>query len=170
MYQHILVALDGSETSARALEAALRLARESGAELQPLYVVDVPVVAYDAPGFDPGIIRDAFMEDGKKLADDALSRMQHDNVRGTPRIVETNLARDDSDIAHAILHAAAEFRADLVVMGTHGRRGVRRLMLGSVAERFLHLAQCPVLLIPEHAAPDTGVSEGEVPVRKRAFS
>lgn len=52
MYQQILVAVDGSETSARAFDAALQLARESGAQLQPLYVVDVPLMSYDAPRLD----------------------------------------------------------------------------------------------------------------------
>jgi len=154
MYRRILAAIDGSETSARVFDAALQLARESGAELQPLYVVDVPTMVYDAPGYDPGIVRDAFLEEGKRLADNALARMKHDNVHGTPRIIETNLVDGDYDVVHCILHAAADLKADLVVMGTHGRRGVRRLVLGSVAERFLRMAQCPVLMISMHGAPE----------------
>jgi nucleotide-binding universal stress UspA family protein len=154
MYRHILAAIDGSETSARAFDAALQLARESGAELQPLYVVDIPTMVYDAPGYDPSIVRDAFLEEGKHLADHALARMKHDSVQGAPRVIETNLVDGDYDVAHCILHAAADLKADLVVMGTHGRRGVRRLVLGSVAERFLRMAQCPVLMISEHGAPE----------------
>jgi nucleotide-binding universal stress UspA family protein len=53
MYKHILVAIDGSETSEHAFDAALQLAHESGAQLQPLYVVDNPLMAYDAFGYDP---------------------------------------------------------------------------------------------------------------------
>lgn len=154
MYRHILVAIDGSPTSARAFDAALQLARESGAELQPLYVVDVPIMAYDAPGYDPSIVRDAFLEESKHLADDALARMKHDNVQGAPRVIEANPVGDDFDIAHCILHAATDLNADLVVMGTHGRRGVRRLVLGSVAERFLRIAKCPVLMISAHGVPE----------------
>ncbi len=154
MYRHILAAIDGSETSERAFDAALQLARESGAYLQPLYVVDVPLMVYDAPGYDPSIVRDAFLKEGKHLADDALARMKHDNVEGAPRTIETNPIGEDSDVAHCILHAAADLEADLVVMGTHGRRGVRRLVLGSVAERFLRIAKCPVLMISAHGVPD----------------
>jgi nucleotide-binding universal stress UspA family protein len=154
MYRHILAAIDGSETSARAFDAALQLARESGAELQPLYVVDVPMMVYDAPGYDPSIVRDAFLEEARHVADDALARMKHDSVQGAPRTIETNPVGDDSDVAHCILHAAADLKADLVVMGTHGRRGVRRLVLGSVAERFLRIAQCPVLMISAHGVPE----------------
>lgn len=154
MYRHILAAIDGSETSARAFDAALQLARESGAELQPLYVVDIPTMVYAAPSYDPGIVRDAFLEEGKHLADHALARMKHDSVRGVPRVIETNLVDGDYDVAHCILHAAADLKADIVVMGTHGWRGVRRLVLGSVAEHFLRMAQCPVLMISAHGVPD----------------
>ncbi len=72
IYRHILAAIDGSETSARAFDAALQLARESGAELQPLYVVDVPTMVDDAPGYGPSIVRDAFLEEGKHVADTRL--------------------------------------------------------------------------------------------------
>ncbi|SDG43801.1 universal stress protein [Paraburkholderia phenazinium] len=154
MYRHILAAIDGSDTSARAFETAVQLARESGAELQPLYVVDVPLMVYDAPGYDPGVVRDAFLKESKHLADDALARMKHDSVHGAPRIIETNPVGGDFDVAHCILHAATDLKADLVVMGTHGRRGIRRLVLGSVAERFLRIAECPVLMISAHGVPE----------------
>jgi len=154
MYQRILAPIDGSATAARAFDAAVQLAREWGAELQPLYVVDVPVMIYDAPGYDPSVVRDAFLEEGKQVLDEALARMQRDNVSGTSRIAETDPVGGEIDIAHCILRAAADFKADLVVMGTHGRRGVRRLVLGSVAERFLRIAACPVLMISARGIPN----------------
>lgn len=146
MYQRILAPIDGSETSARALETALRMARESGGQIVPLYVVDVPLAGADAPGYDPSIVRDALFEEGARVNAEALAKMTHFGVSGTPRFEETNPLGDD--IAHAILRVANELPADLVVMGTHGRRGFRRLLLGSVAERFLRIAACPVLLVP----------------------
>jgi len=150
MYKKILVAVDGSETSARALAAALNLARESDARLQPLFVVDVPLLIYDVPGYDPSYVRNALVEEGKRVLADATALMAASGVKGPARLVETELAGDD--IAHRILAAAQEFGADVVVMGTHGRHGVQRLMLGSVAERFLRIATCPVLLISAHCA------------------
>lgn len=146
MYQRILAPIDGSEASARAFDAALRLARESAAQLVPLYVVDVPLVGADAPGYDPSIVRDALYEEGSRVNAQALAKIQRDGVTGTPRVLETSPVGDD--IAHSILRVANEWPADLVVMGTHGRRGFRRLILGSVAERFVRIASCPVLLIP----------------------
>ncbi|MFL9913759.1 universal stress protein [Paraburkholderia sp. RL17-337-BIB-A] len=150
MYQHILVAVDGSETSARALDAALQLARDTSAKLQPLFVVDVPMLVYATPGTDLTHARNALLEQGENVIADAVASMKRAGVQGTPRIAETELAGDD--IAHCILRAASEFKADLVVMGTHGRRGVQRLVLGSVAERFLRIAQCAVLMISAHNA------------------
>jgi len=158
MYKHILVAVDGSTTSSRAFDAALQLAHENDAELHPLYAVDVPVIGYDVPGYDPSIVRDAYFEEGKRITADALALMQRDGVRGTPRIVEVEPI--GSDIAQCILHAAIDQKIDLVVMGTHGRRGFRRLMLGSVAERFLRIAPCPVLLISSaNAAHEATVAD-----------
>jgi nucleotide-binding universal stress UspA family protein len=165
MYQQILVAVDGSETSTRALAAAVELARESGARLQPLYVVDVPLMSYDVPGYDPSYVRDALVEEGRHVLADATALMAGAGVRGTPRIVETDLTGED--IAHRIQTAAQDFTADVVVLGTHGRRGVRRLVLGSVAEHFLRIATCPVLLISMRcASPAAKVAQAvEEPVK-----
>ncbi|CAD6554391.1 Putative universal stress protein [Paraburkholderia kirstenboschensis] len=156
MYKKILVAVDGSETSSRALAAAVDLARESGARLQPLFVVDVPLLTYDMPGCDPSYVRNALVEEGKHVLADAAALMAASGVEGPPRLVETEVAGDD--IAHRIELAAQEFDADVVVMGTHGRRGVQRLMLGSVAERFLRIATSPVLLISARCAPSASAA------------
>ncbi|MDR6207985.1 universal stress protein [Paraburkholderia graminis] len=156
MYKKILVAVDGSETSSRALAAAVDLARASGARLQPLFVVDVPLLSYDVPGYDPSYVRNALVEEGKHVLDAAAALMAASGVKGPPRLVETELAGDD--IAHRIQLAADEFGADVVVMGTHGRRGVQRLMLGSVAERFLRIATSPVLLISARCAPSASAA------------
>lgn len=155
MYQRILVPIDGSPTAQRALDYALALARETHAELIPLYVVDIPMVAYEAPGFDPSIVRDALLETGEELKKNALAAMQKEHVSGTPRVVE--ILAPGVDIAERILEEARATHCDLVVMGTHGRRGVRRLVLGSVAERFARMSCCPVLLIP--GSIDEGVAD-----------
>ena len=155
MYKRILAAVDGSETSVRALDAALRIARENDAELQPIYIIDASLMAYDAPGYDPSILRHAMSEEGTRVTNEALAKMHLQKISGVARIVEVDLYGDG--IAHRLLAAADELKADLVVMGTHGRRGFQRLLLGSVAERFVRLATCPVLLVPapQSSAVDT---------------
>ena len=150
MHQRILVALDGSDNASRALDAALDLAAGSGAQLMPLYVIDVPIIAFDVPGFDPSIIGDGLAEEGKRIAADAQSRMARRSVTGTARVMQAGLPGED--VAHCIVTTASQWNADLIVIGTHGRRGFRRLVLGSVAERVLRSACCPVLTIPARAA------------------
>ncbi|SAL52086.1 UspA domain-containing protein [Caballeronia sordidicola] len=149
MYKHILVPIDGSETSARALDAALLLARENHAELKPVYVIDVPPTLYADPASDPSHARDVFVREGARVIAEAVARMQGESVQGSPQVLEVDPVGDD--ITQQISRAAKAFNADLVVMGTHGRRGWRRLVLGSVAERFLRMSSCPVLLVPSHA-------------------
>jgi nucleotide-binding universal stress UspA family protein len=153
MYKRILVAIDGSETSEHAFDTALQLARDDDAQLQPLYVVDNPLMAYDASGYDPTILRDAFVEEGQRLMADALARMKHENVAGAPRIVD--VAPVGEDISERIRTSANEFNADLLVLGTHGRRGFKRLFLGSVAERVVRSASLPVLLVPSRQRQNT---------------
>ncbi|MFM0393358.1 universal stress protein [Paraburkholderia phytofirmans] len=153
MYKRILVAIDGSETSEHAFDSALQLARDNGAQLQPLYVVDNPLMAYDASGYDPTVLRDACIEEGQRLMADALARMKHENVAGTPRIVD--VAPIGEDISERIRISANEFNADVLVLGTHGRRGFKRLFLGSVAERVVRSASLPVLLVPSRQGQTT---------------
>ncbi|MCO8590658.1 universal stress protein [Burkholderia multivorans] len=145
MYSNILVALDGSETSSRALDAALDVAAQAGAQLTPVYVVDFLVPAYDTFGYDPSILIDSFREEGLRVVEDAARRMAARGVRGTPQIANVEPAGED--VAQRIVRIARDMDADLLVMGTHGRRGFRRVVLGSVAERVLRQATCPVLMI-----------------------
>ena len=156
MYKRILVAIDGSETAEHAFDSALQLAHDNDAQLQPLYVVDNPLMAYDASGYDPTILRDACVEEGQRLMADALARMKHENVAGVPRIVE--VAPIGEDISERIRVSGNEFNADLLVLGTHGRRGFKRLFLGSVAERVVRSASLPVLLVPSRQS-QTEVAE-----------
>jgi nucleotide-binding universal stress UspA family protein len=88
VYKHILVAIDGSETSVLALDAALQIAREADAELQPVYIIDAPLMAYDAPGYDPSILRDALIKEGTRVTNEALGKMhlqKLEALRGSPK-------------------------------------------------------------------------------------
>ncbi|KAA1011114.1 universal stress protein [Paraburkholderia panacisoli] len=151
MYTRILVAVDGSNTSRRAFEAALDLAKSSGAVLRPLYVVENTPMYFEAPGYDPSILRNRLIEEGKELRAEFAKTMAEQGVQGDPAVSEASSLGDVSEI---VLQAAAEFNADLLVMGTHGRRGFQRLILGSVAERCVRQASLPVLLIPSAAGQD----------------
>jgi len=151
MFKRIVVAIDGSRTSRRAFESALELAATHGAVLQPYYVVENAPVYYDVPGYDPSILRDELAAEGAKLAGELNAAMKQRGVQGAVAIGEGSSV---DDVAELVLAAATAFNADLLVMGTHGRKGFQRLILGSVAERCTRQATLPVLLIPAAAGVD----------------
>ncbi|MGE8489083.1 MAG: universal stress protein [Paraburkholderia nemoris] len=148
MYTRILVAVDGSSTSRRAFEAALALAKASGAVVQPFYVVENTPLYFEAPGYDPSVLRNRLVEEGKELGAEFAKAMAEQGVKGDLVVSEASTI---DDVSVVVLKAAADFNADLLVMGTHGRRGFQRLILGSVAERCVRQASLPVLLIPSAA-------------------
>jgi nucleotide-binding universal stress UspA family protein len=153
MYTRILVAVDGSDTSRRAFDAALELAKAMGATLQPFYVIENTPMYFDAPGYDPSILRNQMIVQGTELAAEFDRLMEEKGVAGA---MVTGEASSLEDVPTLVLNAAQAFRADLIVMGTHGRRGFQRLILGSVAERCVRQATLPVLLIPSAAGTRAG--------------
>jgi nucleotide-binding universal stress UspA family protein len=155
MFKRIVVAIDGSRTSGRAFAAALDLAETNHAVLQAYYVVQSAPVYYDMPGYDPSALREELVEEGSTLGQSALAAMKRRGVEGGVAIAEGSSV---DDVSTLILQAATKFNADLLVMGTHGRKGLERLIVGSVAERVLREAKLPVLVIPAAA-----VAEGEEP-------
>lgn len=156
MYTRIVVAVDGSQTSRRAFEAALDLAKSNHAVLQPFYVVENTPMYFEAPGYDPSVLRNRLIEQGKELGAEFAKTMLENGVQGELAIGE---ASSLDDVSAVVLNAAADFKADLLVMGTHGRRGFQRLILGSVAERCVRQATLPVLLIPAAAGQTQSPTE-----------
>jgi nucleotide-binding universal stress UspA family protein len=157
MYKRILVAVDGSRTSRGAFEAALHLAASFGATLRAYYVVENTPMYFEAPGYDPGILQKQFVQQGKELTAELTQAMQARKVGGDVTVGE---ASPKDDVPTLVLKAAADYHADLIVMGTHGRRGMQRLILGSVAERCVRQSTLPVLLVPSAASHD-GEASGE---------
>jgi nucleotide-binding universal stress UspA family protein len=161
MFERILVAIDGSRTSQRALKAAIDLAATHGAVLQPYYVVESGPLYFDVPGYDPSTLHTSLMEQGASLAHEAADAMKQRGVTGEVVTVE---ATASDDVATLVIGAARAFNADLLVMGTHGRKGFQRLLLGSIAEQCLRQATLPVLLIPSAAgATDDDANAADMP-------
>jgi len=148
MYKRILVAVDGSETSRRAFDAALELAKAMDSALQPFYVIENTPMYFDAPGYDPSILRNQMIAQGNELAEQMNKTLREHGVQGE---MLTGEATSLDDVPTLVLNAAKANGADLIVMGTHGRRGFQRLILGSVAERCVRQSTLPVLLIPSAA-------------------
>jgi nucleotide-binding universal stress UspA family protein len=126
-----LVPIDWSQPSQRAFRVAASLAREHGAELAVLYVVPLAALMY-------GPAPESYLDHLR----DELRRLK-------PRDPETRVRSllAEGDPARAIVKAARETKCDLIVMGTHGRRGLNRLLRGSVAEEVVRQAPCPVLTL-----------------------
>jgi nucleotide-binding universal stress UspA family protein len=142
MYKRILMPTDGSACSIAAIREGLELAKVLGAEVTFLYALEDPsATVYAMPeviAYQPQLYEDlkkaahVILNDVQRLADDA-------NVPAITKLVQHSSPQE------AILEAEKE--ADLVVMGTHGRRGFNRFMFGSVAEGVLRRAETPYLLI-----------------------
>ena len=141
MYKRILVPLDGSKSSAAALREALKFATEQGAKvcLTHIYEQIKHVVTEGVVDLTPALRRQ-----GEQLLADAAARARKAGVKATTALVAAGSRR----ISAVIVEQAAAEGADLIAMGTHGRRGFERLVLGSVAEGVARSATIPVLLLP----------------------
>lgn len=134
-----VVPIDFSRGSEKALDLAIKLARERRGKVFALHVVPAEMVyAPIGQGFDFY----SFME---RDARDNYRRLLR-RKRLQPKDCALVLARG-SDFANIIVRQAKKLRASMIVMGSHGRTGLRRLLLGSVAERTLRYAACPVLIV-----------------------
>jgi nucleotide-binding universal stress UspA family protein len=146
MYKRILVPVDGSAASMQGMDEALKVASEQGSRLRIVNVVDEMVLAQSIDMFAMGNtanLIDMLRESGKKALDKAVAVAAKRDVKVDTAIRDSG-GRSVSDV---ILDEASTWRADLIVMGTHGRRGMNRMLLGSDAERVLRDAPVPVLLV-----------------------
>jgi nucleotide-binding universal stress UspA family protein len=149
MFRNIVVAIDGSPTSNRGLKVAAALAQEQKAKLHVVHVVEEPRVpmsgeaALYLPEEFLQSVREGQREAGRKVLAraEALARKEGATVNG----ILTKFA--GRSVAEAILSEVRTLRADLIVLGTHGRRGLSRLVTGSDAEEVLRQATVPVLLV-----------------------
>ena len=143
MYKRILVPIDGSPASNLGLEEAIHLAKDQNAALRLLHVLNEwLIVSPDAAGANPGDIQEELRAGGDALLNEADARARAAGVTTTSAMLE----QMGSPVGAAILRHADEWKADLLVCGTHGRRGVRRLVLGSDAEYIIRHTRIPVLL------------------------
>lgn len=146
MYKHILVAMDGSPHAEKALQHALQLARESTAELRILYVVDMTWMLVGTEfAIDTTQVDEARRQLGERILAQAKDAAKAAGVAAQTRLVTTDTPAQNT--AEAVAQEAADWPADLVVVGTHGYRGFRHLMLGSVAEGVARQCTVPVLFV-----------------------
>lgn len=137
----ILVPVDFSETSQKAVDMATELAGKLGLEIVLLHVYEPPVLVY--PDVSPGLMVSMYQEllaAGKRSLEALAARTG----------VTRTLFREGS-AGHEIVNAAGELHPRMIVIGTHGRRGIRRILMGSVAEYVLRHSDVPVLSVRAEA-------------------
>lgn len=150
VYERILVPLDGSATAERGLQEAIRLAGERPSKLVLLHVIDdFPMLMEMAAvsNFEAGLQKSR--ELGQQILSQAQSKAAAAGVEALTVLREVAQSR----VAEIVIDEAARARCDLIVMGTHGRRGLSRLALGSDAERVARSTPVPVLLVREPGMP-----------------
>ncbi len=149
MYSKILVPVDGSETSTAGLNEAIKLAKIHGSQLCLMHIVNEFILDYTyTPGQFSENLFEALRKGGKEILDAAETTVQRQGIKPHCVLVESigGVAAD------LILEQAKDWHADVIVMGTHGRRGIFRLAFGSDAEQVVRGAGIPVLLVQGQAA------------------
>ncbi|MFW5923987.1 MAG: universal stress protein [archaeon] len=148
MFDDILVPTDGSEDAERALEHAIVVAKAFDATVHGIYVLNVTYVADFEGGVESESVVTALEREGESALEVVESRCEESGVDVTTELLEGRPS-------YRISEYAADHGIDLVTMGTHGRSGVSRLLLGSVTESVVRRSKRPVLTIPSDApAPD----------------
>lgn len=144
MYRTILVPVDGSPTATRGLREAARLAKQLGSRLVILHVVEdfSHEDLLERASFSPGLLA-LLRENGKRI----LARAAALAKRRGMAVKEVMSERPGWRTADQIVEVAKGANAGLIVIGTHGRRGMRRLVMGSDAEEVVRLAPVPVMLV-----------------------
>lgn len=143
MFEHILVPLDGSSTSEAAVAKTIALAKAFNSRVTLLSVVDI--YAFAGLGIDVASGQTDYLgaatAEAKLAVQSALQLCEAAGVAATPSVIE------GQGVYKSILAAAETSGADLIVMGSHGRKGLEKLMLGSVASQVLSNTHLPVMII-----------------------
>lgn len=143
MYQHILIPVDGSPTSYRALQEALKLAKQLKAQLALIHVMEEIWYVDNVSYLNYAELRQTVRLSSEKILAQAEAAVLQEGVSPTVKLLE---AKGDR-IANVVVAEAKKWPADLIVIGTHGRSGFNHILFGSVAEGVVRTAHVPVLLI-----------------------
>lgn len=144
MYRRILVPVDGSVAASRGLDEAIDLANHLHASIRLVHVVE-PIIMMPAEAMAGAVIQlaDSVRQAGAELLADYKKRVAQAGVEVDQELIEA-IGRSAGE---CVVNQAEQSKSDLIVCGTHGRRGVRRLLMGSDAEYIVRRAPVPVLLV-----------------------
>ncbi|MFQ5795380.1 MAG: universal stress protein [Candidatus Bipolaricaulia bacterium] len=143
MFKNILLPTDGSDCAEQAVLYVKGLATQYGATVHVLHVINTPLVL-SLPGVPQERVKDSMREEGKRIIEKVIQELGSLSAEGRVQ---------DGDPAEQIIAYTEEMEIDLIVMGTHGRSGLERILLGSVAEAVVRMSPVPVMVIPMSSIP-----------------
>lgn len=144
-YQHIMVAVDGSDTSNLALNEALYLSTSLKAHLNIVHILDGIPIYKVTPDFEYEKYQELIKEDGLSILEKAKREAVSKGCKVDTNLIE--IIDANKKISEKLVEAVESNKIDLLILGTHGRRGFHRLLLGSVAEETIRISTVPVLLV-----------------------
>jgi nucleotide-binding universal stress UspA family protein len=145
VFQHVMWATDGSEAADQALSLATTLTKEGGGELLVVHCEEIALWG------DSAVSVHANEDELKAKVQEQVARLSNEGVAARLEMTRAGVG----GAAHAIADVAAKLGSDVIVVGTRGHTPIGGLMLGSVTQRLLHIAPCPVLAVPTRAAQAT---------------
>jgi nucleotide-binding universal stress UspA family protein len=154
MYDHILIPTDGSDTANVAVDHAVDHAATYGAELHALYVVDIDAVNFGLGTEQVDRIRQGHLDEMPEVKEEAEEATGYVAAAAEERGIALQEHIEVGEPARAIRKFVEDNDIDLVVMGSHGRSGLSRVILGSVAEKVLRRTHLPVLVVDSHELHD----------------
>ncbi|WP_454781819.1 universal stress protein [Legionella sp. WA2022007384] len=141
MYKHIMVAVDDTNSSNLALKEAIKLAKNQNSKLCIVHIIDTL--------YEGDVDRDSFVALTKKRGQEVLNSMKkmlsRSKIEFEMKLIE--LTPSKAQIAEKLVDEATSLSADLIVIGTHGRRGLHHILTGSIAEEVIRISKTPVLLV-----------------------
>jgi len=158
MYDRILVAVDGSRTSITGLAEAIRIATSTGASVRLVHVLDAwsYTNGFETPAVYCEEVLPHMKKEGSRILDEARKHVLEAGLEVSSVLIEKVTQR----VSELVVAQASDCCADLIVVGSHGRRGIDRAMMGSDAEQIVRLAPVPVLVVKDAGESARNAGQG----------
>ncbi|MBI2793010.1 MAG: universal stress protein [Gammaproteobacteria bacterium] len=144
MFKRILIPIDGSKAANLALSKAITLCKNQKARLLIVHSIDYMKLAIGVEGVDAVTLHKGLKKTGKKMLEKAQKLAEKRKVKAETRLIES--LKLTSRIDNKVVKEAKRWRADLIVLGTHKKHGIKHLIFGSEAENIMHKTKIPILL------------------------
>lgn len=149
MFKKIMVSLDNSKVSQLALKTAIDFAKNQKAKLCMIHVIDYSSLVINGEGVDFEALRQQTKQEAESILSRSVKKAKKKRIKVEAKLVEPKSFAINTDIAGLLVKTAKNWRANLLVIGTHGYSGMSRFVLGSVTDEIIKLSSIPLLVIQE---------------------